>query len=103
MEIEGTLQSLEAKSTDGNITVRVDPDSEMDADWTLRTTDGSIRLTLPQGFGADLDIEADDGSINSDHPMTLEGKLSRRSVQGQLYGGGYKLHIRTSDGSVSLK
>jgi hypothetical protein len=103
LEIEGTLQSLQAKSTDGDITLRVDPNSVMEEDWSLRTTDGSVRVALPEGFGVDLDIEAGDGDIESAHPMTLEGKISRRSIQGQLYGGGHQLRIRTSDGSVVLK
>jgi DUF4097 and DUF4098 domain-containing protein YvlB len=103
LEIEGSLQSLQAKSTDGDITLRIDPNSVMEEDWSLRTTDGSILVALPEGFAVDLDIEVDDGDIQSAHPMTLEGKISRRSVQGQLYGGAYQLRIRTSDGSVVLK
>jgi DUF4097 and DUF4098 domain-containing protein YvlB len=103
LEIEGTLQSLQAKSTDGDITLRVDPNSVMEEDWSLRTSDGSIRVALPEGFAVDLDIEADDGDIESSHPMTLEGKTSGDRVQGQLYGGGYQLRIRTSDGSVVLR
>jgi hypothetical protein len=103
LEIEGILQSLQAKSTDGDITLRIDPNSVMEKDWSLRTTDGSIRVELPDGFAVDLDIEADDGNIESSHPMTLEGKTSGHRVQGQLYGGGYQLRIRTSDGSVVLR
>jgi DUF4097 and DUF4098 domain-containing protein YvlB len=103
LQIDGNLKSLQAKSTDGDITVRVDPESVMEEDWSLRTSDGSIRVTLPEGFGVDLDIEADDGDIESAHPMTVEGKLSRHRFKGQLYGGGFQLRIRTSDGSVDLR
>jgi hypothetical protein len=33
----------------------------------------------------------------------LGGKISNNRFQGELYGGGRQLHIRTSDGSVELK
>ncbi len=40
------LAALQAKSTDGDIVIRVQPDSAMTEDWSIRTTDGSIRLEL---------------------------------------------------------
>ena len=65
-------------------------------------TDGSIRLQLPDGFGADLDVKASDGDIETDHPLTLDGKLAEHQLHGKLYGGGHLLRIRTTDGSVEL-
>ena len=102
LDIDGRLSHLEAHSTDGDLTIRVDPDSMMETGWSVRTTDGDISMTLPEGFGADLDVEADDGDIESDHPMMMEGKMSKNRFQGQLNSGGYPLRIRTSDGSVRL-
>lgn len=102
LDIDGRLSHLEAHSTDGDLTIRVNPDSMMEAGWSVRTTDGDISMTLPEGFGADLDVEADDGDIESDHPMMMEGKVSRKRFQGRLYSGGHPLRIRTSDGSVRL-
>ncbi len=102
LQIRGRLSAVQAKSTDGDIVIQIDPDSTMTEDWSIRTTDGSIRLEIPDGFGADLDVEANDGGIDTDHPMTLEGKLSNHRLQGQLYGGGRRLRLRTKDGSVEL-
>jgi hypothetical protein len=102
LDIDGRLSHLEASSTDGDLTIRVDPASTMEAAWSVRTTDGSISMALPEGFSADLDVEADEGDIESDHPMTMEGKVHRDRFRGQLNAGGYTLRIRTSDGSVRL-
>jgi hypothetical protein len=103
LDIEGILRGVRAKSTDGDVAIRVRSASVMDGDWSVTTSDGSIRLEIPEGFGANLDVRVDDGSIESDHPLTLEGKISNNRFQGELYGGGHQLHIRTSDGSVELK
>ncbi len=102
LDIDGRLNHLEASSTDGDLTIRVAAESMMEGGWSVRTTDGDISMTLPEGFGADLDVEADDGDIESDHPMMMEGKMGKHRFQGQLYSGGHPLRIRTSDGSVKL-
>lgn len=102
LELDGKLAVVQAKSTDGDIVIRVQADSAMTEEWSIRTTDGSIRLQIPDGFGADLDVKASDGDIETDHPVTLEGKLARHQLQGKLYGGGHLLRIRTTDGSVEL-
>ena len=101
--LEGILGGVRAKSTDGDITIHVRSDSVMDSDWSVATTDGSIRVEIPEGFGANLDVRVSDGDIESDHPLTVEGKISDHRLQGALYGGGHQLSIRTSDGSVELK
>ncbi len=103
LDIEGILRGVRAKSTDGDIAIRVRSDSVMDSDWSVTTSDGSIRLEIPEGFGANLDVRVSDGNIESDHPLTVEGKISNHRLQGKLYGGGHQLSIRTSDGSVELK
>jgi hypothetical protein len=102
LNIHGRMSHLEAHSTDGDLTIRVEPDSVMESGWSLRTTDGDISVVLPEGFGADLDVKASDGDIESDHPMMMEGKIRKSQFQGQLYSGGYPLRIRTSDGSIRL-
>lgn len=102
LELDGRLSVVQAKSTDGDIAIQVQANSAMTEDWSIRSTDGSIRLELPDGFGADLDVEVSDGDIETDHPLALEGKLSSHQLQGKLYGGGHLLRIRTKDGSVEL-
>ena len=40
-----------------------------------RTDVGSIELSLPQGFAADLALQTDVGDISSDLPVQVEGDL----------------------------
>jgi len=103
MRIDGILGALRAESTDGDITVRVRPSSTMEDDWSIRTTDGSIQLVLPDGFAADLNVRAGDGEIEIDHPVTITGKLSRHSFRGPLNGGAYELMLRSSDGDIEIR
>ena len=100
--LRGSLSSLRAESDDGSLRVRLEPDSAMTEDWLIRTSDGRVRMELPDDFAADLDIRVDDGSIDIDHPVTIQGELSRDHIRTELNGGGHELRIRTDDGSVRI-
>lgn len=102
LAVEGTLSRLRAETEDGNMDVEVRPDSTMTGDWSVRAEDGRVRLTLADGFAADLNVQVDDGSIEIDQPITIEGKFSNRKLNTKLNGGGHMLQIRTSDGSVRI-
>ena len=98
----GNTALIDVKSTDGDVTIRLERDSAMEEDWSIRTTDGSIRLAIPEGFGANLDVRASNGDIEMEHPVTVQGKLSRNRFQGQLSGGGHLMQVRSSDGSIQI-
>jgi hypothetical protein len=74
----------------------------MARDWSIRTTDGSIRLQLPEGFSADLDAASGDGRISNDHPVTVIGSTSEHKLSGKMNGGGNTLHLRSSDGAIRI-
>lgn len=103
MSIQGVLDSVQASSTDGGIQIRAQPGSGAIRDWSVRTTDGRIRIALPDGFSADLDIRTTDGRIRSDHPLQVEGTVSSKRLQGRMNGGGNRVEIRSTDGSITIE
>ena len=54
----------------------------------MTADDGRIRLRLPEGFAAELSVRVDDGSIEIDQPVTVEGKFPNRELTTRLNGGG---------------
>ena len=94
--IEGEFESVATHSTDGSIEVRALSGSRMTRDWSIRTTDGSIRLHLPEGFSANLEAVAGDGRISSDHPVTVNGTTSEHKLFGKMNSGGNTLHLQSS-------
>jgi hypothetical protein len=69
---------------------------------SLTSDFGSITLSLPASAAADLDLSTSFGSIRSTLPVTASGDLSRDHWTGVLNGGGPRLTVRTSNGSISL-
>ena len=103
IEIDGILKSMNGKVSDGSMTVRVAPGSVMQNSWTLRASDGSITVLLPEAFSADLDLSTSDGHMQTDHPLLVSGYLSSHHLTGKLGEGGYMLQIKTSDGNIAIK
>ena len=115
--IDANATALHAKTGDGTIRATIDPDSTMTADWDLTTGDGSVILTLPSGFNAELDAETSDGVVRSDHPLlkelAAEGRRSgedgderrerRRSLRTKMGDGGKILKVRTGDGTIRIE
>jgi hypothetical protein len=101
----GTFTSVRARSGDGSVQIAAQNGSTSASDWNISTGDGSVTLSLPDDFNADLDAHTGDGGI---HMQNLElsnvtGALGRDSVRGRIGSGGRTVRVRTGDGSITLK
>jgi DUF4097 and DUF4098 domain-containing protein YvlB len=103
MRVQGRFDSLNLKTGDGRIYAQISQGSQMVSSWSVRSGDGDVELSLPEGFAADLEVHTGDGRITSDLPITVSGSLDHSSLRGTLNGGGPTLSIHTGDGSVHLK
>lgn len=107
--LEAKPTSLRARTGDGTIRVQVEPDATMQSDWELRTGDGSVTLTLPSEFSAELDAESADGAVRTSHPAlkpderTANREDRRRSLRATMGSGGRILRVRTGDGSIRIQ
>jgi DUF4097 and DUF4098 domain-containing protein YvlB len=68
----------------------------------LETVNGSIKLYLPDGAGADVSAETVNGSIETDFPLTVQGKFGPKRLNGVLGKGGPRIRMSTVNGSVNL-
>ncbi len=76
-------------------------------DWTesleFETVNGSITVELPEGFGAEVSARTVNGGIETDFPLTVQGRFSSRRLTGTIGGGGRRLWLETVNGSISLR
>jgi hypothetical protein len=77
------------------------------ADWTdtlkMATVNGSITLTLPASLNTEVRASTVNGDIESDFPMTVSGRITRRKLEGTIGGGGRVLALDSVNGSITLK
>jgi hypothetical protein len=96
--------SASARATTVNGTIQ----GEMGrADWSdtleFTTVNGSIKLTLPPDLSTDVKAQTVNGDIETDFPLTVTGRISRRRLEGTIGAGGRTLSLETVNGGISLK
>jgi len=77
------------------------------ADWTgtmaFSTVNGSVTLEVPAGLSADVEAATVNGSIETDFPITVQGKFGSRRLKGTIGNGGRGLDVETVNGSIRLR
>ena len=117
-ESHHAAQVLRVRTGDGSIRANIEPDTVMADNWELTTSDGSVTVTLPGQFSAELDAETSDGTVRTNHPL-LEGdrdrqerrdgedrderRERRRVLKSKIGNGGKAFRIRTGDGTIRIE
>ena len=99
---------VEATGVNGGLTVvtgsgRVSVEGNPSDTWKLRTSSGGIRVHLPESASFDVFAKSDSGSIDTSHPITVEGTLKRGRLQGKVRGGGVLIDLRAGSGNIRIE
>lgn len=98
---KGLASSVKASVTNGSIDIRMDGVGQDGV--ALETTNGGIRLSLPDQVKATLVASVVNGAIRvADLPFEKVGESSRRRLKGQINGGGPELRLETVNGGISV-
>lgn len=93
---------VNAETTNGGITVALEGRRWDGAGLNARTTNGGVRLTIPEGFNADLEASTTNGGMDFEFPVTLQGRINRR-ITTKLGEGGPPIRVETTNGGVSVR
>lgn len=76
-----------------------------DWDGTMRfaTVNGSITVGIPASLSADVEASTVNGAIESDFPITVQGRFGPRTMRGTIGSGGRDLELETVNGSIRLR
>jgi hypothetical protein len=68
----------------------------------LKTSNGSIALTLAATLKTDLEVRTSNGTISTGNLNIAATTQEQTLLNGTMNGGGYKISISTSNGSIEL-
>ncbi len=128
LEIEDVTGSIDASTTNQSITIRGADSEDISATTTngsiradfdlkdngyyrMRTTNGSITLTVPEESKVDVDISCRLSNFRSDFDISgfsrrgedRWNRYSTRRIRGRINGGGASLSAGTTNGGVTLR
>lgn len=101
VELDAT-GTARAETVNGGITARLGR-----ADWSgtlaLKTVNGGIHVVMPEGLSADVKAATVNGDIQTDFPLAITGRISRRKIEGTIGSGGRLLEMETVNGGIELR
>ncbi len=119
ISLEGVAGEVTARSDFGDIAVTGDGHLKLnltsqngtieasgslaDAQQTLQTEFGDVRLRLPEDAAFNFDLKTSFGKISSVFPVTIEGTPKETHWQGTVNGGGPNLKAVTENGNIVIE
>src|SRR6266480_3459663 len=96
-----TSQWASATTTNGGIRLSMGS-AKWNGELQVKSTNGSVDVTLPASAEFKLDAVTTNGGIHTDFPITVQGSFSSKELSGTVGGGGRELKVATTNGTIKL-
>lgn len=97
-----TSEWASARTTNGGVRVAMG-NARWSGELQLMTTNGSVNVTLPASAEFQVNAATTNGGIQTDFPITVQGRFGPKSLSGTVGGGGRELKVATTNGGIELK
>jgi len=94
-----TAENLTADTGSGNVTLRFDASP---SDVLVDVGSGDVRIQVPSGYGARVEVDTGSGDIATDLPIQVT-EISEDELVGTIGDGSGRLRIDTGSGDVKLE
>jgi len=94
---------LTVGSNYGNIDIEYSDLAPAETQTNVSTSYGSIDFTAPPGFAGQVELATNYGSIKTDLPIVVKGKISSKRIEGTIGEGNGMLSLKTSYGSIRIR
>lgn len=102
VELDGPMAEVEAQTVNGSIRATCSK-SDSSARRSFSTTNGSIRVRLPENVSGQFDASTVNGGIHTEFPLTVTGRFGPKSLHGQIGAGGGRYRFETVNGAVRIE
>jgi len=103
IKLEEVGGKVQGRTQNGGVNVLLSGSQWEGEEMDVQTTNGSVTLTVPENFRANLQTGTVNGSFNTDFPITLQGRLRSNRISTELNGGGPPIRLVTTNGAVRLR
>ncbi len=69
----------------------------------FRSVSGDVTVSVPTGLDADFSMSTVSGDLDTDFPLTLNGRMGRRNINARIGKGGREFSVSTVSGDVRLR
>ncbi len=101
ISVDEVMGDIDASTSGGSVTAHISQQPK--GECRLETSGGNVSVYLAKDIAVDLDAKANGGRVTSDFKVSLAGELRKTRMRGEINGGGPKLYLRTSSGTVRIR
>lgn len=101
----GHFQVVRLRTNDGTMSVNAAAGSAMSAAWEISTGDGSVVLSLPDKFDAEIDATTGNGIVRLDTAFGAQGAPANdgRALRARLGSAAHVIRIHSGDGAIKIR
>jgi hypothetical protein len=101
IHIDRVTGYVEARTSGGPVHVNFGRGNARGGD--VESSGGSIEVAVDPSVNLDIDASTSGGSVSTDLPLRVVGRISTSSLHGSLGSGGETLRLHTSGGSIHIR
>ena len=101
INLDSVAGNVRGRTTNGGVDAELTGDTWEGTGLDLETTNGGVRLRIPEDYSARLETGTVHGGIDIDFPVTLQGRLGRE-FSTTLGDGGPLVRAETTNGGVRI-
>lgn len=98
-DVDGDVRG---RTTNGSLQIELSGSQWEGTGMDVRTSNGSVQLAIPEGYGARLETGTVNGTLRVDFPVTVQGRVGKE-LAFDHGNGGKTLRVRTTNGSVTVR
>jgi len=101
INLDGLAGNVRGRATNGGVDVRLTGARWEGEALDVRTTNGGVRIRVPENYSARLETGTVNGGVNIDFPVLVQGKIGR-DISTTLGSGGALVRAETTNGGVRI-
>ena len=94
--------AVKGSTTNGGLVVELTGDRWDGETLDVSTTNGGVIMSVPENYSAHVETGTVNGSVNTDFPVTVQGRITKQLAL-NLGAGGATVRAMTTNGGVHLK
>lgn len=102
VNLKNLAGSVRGNTKNGGLTVELEGNRWDGEGMDVTTTNGGVKLVMPENYSAQLETGTVNGGMKYDIPITVQGEI-KKELSVSLGSGGAPIKVRTTNGGVSIK
>lgn len=102
IRLSGLSGDVSGSTTNGGLRVELSGNRWDGAGLDVRTTNGGVKIYVPEDYSAQLESGTVNGSVRIDFPIMVQGRIDRR-ISTTLGSGGVTIRAVTTNGGVVIQ